>query len=157
MLTDSTEGACCNGCVGLVVNDTLCSADTPGGTVVIIVIVSGTVSGINVECAGVYAIVVNGTVSSVKDLCIGVAIVGANNEVSVANIGGASVIEIGVMMFALIVFDNARDEESVVYTMNEGGLSGAVLIVALVVSCVVTASGTFPVEFLLGLLLLTGN
>ena len=50
---------------GVVINVTLGGADIPGGTGDTAIVVSGVVSGVNVDYAGGTAVVVNGTVSRV--------------------------------------------------------------------------------------------
>ena len=61
MLNDSTAGACF---IDVVVSRTLCSTETPGGAGGTVILFSGTLSGVNVDCSRVSVVVVNGTASS---------------------------------------------------------------------------------------------
>ena len=125
----------------MVVNGALGGADTPGSTGGTVVVVSDALS----SCAGGTIVVVNVTVSSANAGYGGGTRVGANVVVSGDKTDSASVGEITVLMFALSLFGKVRDGESAVGTSNEGGFSGAVVVVALLVYRVFTVSGDFSV------------
>ena len=145
MLTYDGAGTCCTSCASGVVNGTLGSDDSLGETRSTVVVVIGVVHGVNIECAVGNVVVDNGIVSSLNSSCdndSGTS-VGANGAVSGSNISSASVVEISVLIFALGLFGNARDGDSVVGTRNGGCFSGDVVTVALVTSRVFTIYSAF--------------
>ena len=115
-----------------------------GGACCTIMVVSGDVSGDSADCNGGNVILVNGSVSSVDSPFDGGTSIGANGIVGSVEPSGTSVGDVSVLMFVLSMFD-VRDVSMVVVTLNKGGFNGTVVVVALLVSRVVTFSGTFAV------------
>ena len=107
-----------------------------GGT---IVVVSSDVSSYSNDCNGGNFMLVNDNVSSVDAPFDGSTILGANGAV-----GGAIFGDISILLFALSMF-YVRYGESFVVTLNKEGFNVTVVVVALLLSRVITISGVFSV------------